>query len=346
MILRKVDNPSTVQENSQRALSSAIRGSEVAKRLLQFVRYSPEGFKVFSVRQIIEETVTIVKHTFEENIDIQEEFVIHDAFVYGSAGDIQQVLINLANNSRDAMPEGGTLTFSLTTADRTQVEKKLGSSTTNHYALLMIQDSGKGIEADKLEKIFDPFFTTKEIGKGTGLGLSIVQTIISAHGGFIDVKSRAGAGTAFFVYLPMSKEKPDQSVSTKQDGAVQPQPDESLVSKTILIVEDEADLRELVTQFLSDKGFNVLSAGDGEEGYRVFESHPDISVVLSDLGLPKIPGDQLIARIKGTKPEVKCILATGYLTQSADDVLSKMSVKTIVKPYNLMAIYNLVAEDS
>jgi PAS domain S-box-containing protein len=344
LILQKTDDPKVVQENTKRALSSAIRGSEVAKRLLQFVRYSPEGFRVFSVRQTIEETVTIVKHTFEKNIDIHEEFVIRDASVYGSPRDIQQVLINLANNSRDSMPDGGDLTFSLTTADTAQVEKKLGSPTTNQYVLLMIQDSGRGIEADKLEKIFDPFFTTKEPGKGTGLGLSIVQTIISAHGGFVDVKSRAGAGTAFFIYLPMSKEQRDQTVP-----AIEEDTGESVESgkpKTILVVEDEPDLRELVSRFLSDKGFNVISAGDGEEGYRAFENHPDISVVLSDLGLPKTAGDQLIIKIKNLRPEVRCILATGYLTPAADDVLSKMGVKTVMKPYNLMAIYKLVAEDS
>lgn len=344
MILRKIDNPNTVQKNTEKALSSAIRGSEVAKRLLQFVRYSPEGFKVFSLRQIIEETATIVKHTFEENINIQEEFVIRDASIYGSPVDIQQVLINLANNSREAMPDGGNLTFSLTTADRTQVEKKLGSLTTSQYILLMIQDSGKGIEADKLEKIFDPFFTTKEISRGTGLGLSIVQTIISAHGGFVEVKSHAGSGTTFFVYLPMSKEKLEQSTPTEHDGTERAS--ESAKSKTILIVEDEADLRELVGQFLSDKGFDVVCACDGEEALRIFENSPNISVVVSDLGLPKIPGDQLIVKIKRVRSDVKCILATGYLTPDADSVLSNMNIKTIMKPYNLMAIYNLVAGDS
>jgi len=342
MILRKVDNPVMVQENSQRALSSAIRGSEVSKRLLQFVRYSPEGFKVFSARQIIGETVSIIKHTFEENISVHEEFVIHDAFIYGSPGDIQQVLINLANNSRDAMPEGGNLTFSLTTADKKQVEKKLGSVTTDQYVLLMIQDSGRGIEEDKLDKIFDPFFTTKEIGKGTGLGLSIVQTIISGHGGFIEVRSHAGLGTTFFIYLPMSKEKTNHVNPATRDEAERTSDTGNI--RTILVVEDEADLLELLYQYLSDKGFNVLRAGDGEEGLRIFESHPEISVVISDLGLPKVPGDKLIARIKEARPGVRCVLATGYLTPASDSVLSGLEVSTIMKPYNLTAIYNLAKD--
>jgi len=344
MILRKNDNPNVVQENSKRALSSAIRGSEVAKRLLQFVRYSPEGFKVFSVKQIIEETVSIIKHTFEENINIHEELMIQDAFIYGSPGDIQQVLINLANNSRDAMPGGGNLTYSLTLAEKKEVERKLGSSSTNPYVLLKVQDSGKGIEEDKLEKIFDPFFTTKEMGKGTGLGLSIVQTIISAHGGLIEVKSRVGEGTAFYIYLPMNKDRLSQPISMTQ-GEVE-HSIEDIKTKTVLIVEDEADLRELLIQYLSDKGINVVCAGDGEEGCRVFENHPEISIVISDLGLPKLPGDELIVKIKAIRPDVKCILATGYLTPAAGDTLSDLEVKTIMKPYNLSAIYNLVAEAS
>jgi len=341
MILRKTDNPNVVHENSQRALSSAIRGSEVAKRLLQFVRYSPEGFKVFSARKIIEETVTIVKHTFEENINIHKEFVIHDALLYGSPEDIQQVLMNLANNSREAMPNGGNLTFSLTTADRKQVEKKLGSATTDQYVLLMIQDSGKGIEAEKLEKIFDPFFTTKELGKGTGLGLSIVQTIISAHGGFVEAKGRAGSGTTFFVYLPMSKEEPQPAAPAGQGESEDI--DENVKLKSVLVVEDETSLRELLTEYLSDKGLRVINAADGEEAYRIFENHPEISIVISDLGLPKLPGDALIAKIKKVRPDVRCILATGYLTPTADDILYGLDVKTIIKPYNLMAVYGLVA---
>ncbi|HEY9167471.1 MAG TPA: PAS domain S-box protein [Candidatus Kryptonia bacterium] len=342
MMMRKADNLNVVQENSQRALSSAIRGSEVAKRLLQFVRYSPETFKDFSVRQIIEETVSIIKHTFEENFIVQTEFIVNDATVYGSAGDIQQVLINLAKNAQDAMPDGGTLTISLTTADRKQIEKKLGGTPAGRYVLLMFQDTGQGIEADKLEKIFDPFYTTKDLGKGTGLGLSIVQTIISAHNGFIEVNSHKGAGTTFFIYLPMSEKdvRPGETVPVEMGDAAR-----LAGSKTVLVVEDELALRELVCEFLSDKGFNVISAADGDEAFRTFTNHPEISLVLTDLGLPKMPGDKLIVKIRSARPEVKCVLATGYLTPMADSAMSNLDVKMIMKPYNLTAIFNLVAEE-
>jgi PAS domain S-box-containing protein len=345
MILRKADNPANVEENAQRALSSAIRGSEVAKRLLQFVRYSPEEFKDFSLRQIIEETVSIIRHTFEENISVHTEFVINDALVMGSPGDIQQVIINLANNARDAMPDGGTLTLSLTTADSGRVERKLGAPPKDDYVLLMIQDTGVGIDEAKLERIFDPFFTTKEIGKGTGLGLSIVQTIISAHSGFIEVKSAPNGGTTFFVYLPISRKEPPET-----QGAEAPrETPEQLPGRrpaTVLVVEDELALRELLYEYLTERGFNVIEAANGEEGYRLFENHKEITVVLSDLGLPKLAGDKLIAMIKAERPEVKCILATGYLTPSADGTLAEVDVETIMKPYNLSAIYNLITGES
>lgn len=345
MILRKADSPANVEENVNRAMSSAIRGSEVAKRLLQFVRYSPEGFKDFSLRQIIEETVSIIRHTFEENISIRTEFVLNDAFIFGSPGDIQQVLINLANNSRDAMPEGGTLTISIATADEKQIEKKLGSEPKIEYALLMIQDTGHGIEESKLDRIFDPFFTTKEIGKGTGLGLSIVQTIVSAHNGFVEVKSLPAGGTTFFIYLPMSKNEPVVA-SSPEPAAVTPEQVPGTKAATVLIVEDEGALRDLVHDYLMERGLNVITAANGEDGYRLFQNHQEITAVLSDLGLPRLSGDKLIARIKSERPEVKCILATGYLTPSADGTLADLDVEMIMKPYNLSAIYNLVAGKS
>lgn len=345
MILRKTDNPATVEENTQRALSSAIRGSEVAKRLLQFVRYSPEGFTDFSLRNIVEETVSIIKHTFEEKIAVRTEFILKDAFVFGSPGDIQQVIINLANNSRDAMPDGGTLTFSLTTADSLQVEKKLGSKPRDNYVLLMIQDTGNGIEASKLEKIFDPFFTTKEIGKGTGLGLSIVQTIISAHNGFVEVKSSLSGGTTFFIYLPMSDGEPAAAETVQPRGGVKEQTRANL-HQTVLIVEDEAGLRDLLHEYLTEKGINVIEAPNGEEGIRIFRNHREITAVLSDLGLPKLSGDKLIEIIRSERPEVRCILATGYLTPSADGALAALDVEMIMKPYNLSSIYSLITGES
>ncbi|MFZ1081636.1 MAG: PAS domain S-box protein [Candidatus Kryptoniota bacterium] len=340
MILRKPDNTIMVQDDTRRALASAIRGTEVAKRLLQFVRYSPEGFKTFSLREIVEETVSIIKHTFVENILVHTAFVIRDAAINGSPGDIQQVIINLANNSRDAMPDGGTITVSLAIADKAEIENKIGSESTRQYALLKIQDTGQGIGADKLEKVFDPFFTTKDVGKGTGLGLSIVQTIISAHNGFIKVKSQPGKGTIFFIYVPIVEEKSQKVSASNETEKVGDIPR----AVTILVVEDEAALRELLTEYLSDKGFNVVAASNGEEGLELFESHPEISIVLSDLGLPKFGGDKLIARAKEIRPDVKCILATGYLTPAADEHLSSIDVRMIDKPYNLVAVYNVLIE--
>ncbi len=340
MILRKTDNLTMVQDNTQRALSSAIRGTEIAKRLLQFVRYSPEGFRTFSLREIIEETVSIIKHTFEENISVHTAFVIHDAFISGSPGDIQQVLINLANNSRDAMPEGGTINISLVVADNVEIKNKFGSEQTCNYVLLKVQDTGQGIAGDKLDKIFDPFFTTKDVGKGTGLGLSIVQTIITTHRGFIKFESWPGKGTTFFIYLPVVEDRAQKlstSNETEEVGEIPP-------TATILVVEDEIPLQQLLSEYLSEKGFNVVTAPNGEEGLEIFENHPEISVIISDLGLPKLAGDKLIARAKGIRPNVQCILATGYLTPAADANLSNIDVRMIMKPYNLAAVYNLLIE--
>ncbi len=342
MLLRKIDNQASVRDHAQRALSSAFRGSEISKRLLQFVRYSPRGFEVFSLRQIIEETSSILRHTFEESVTVHVDFTIDDAHIYGSPGDLQQVLINLANNSRDAMPAGGSITISLSIPEQRRIERRLGDVMVDRFVLVTVRDTGEGIEEDKLEKIFDPFFTTKDIGKGTGLGLSIVQTIISAHGGFVEVESRSGSGTEFFLYLPTTDATPNaKDIFTHGESS---EPTINARRATILVVEDEPGLRELLLEFLSDRGFNVITARDGEEGLRLFESHPDISVVLSDLGLPRLGGDELLARIKAQKPKVKCILATGYLTAKAGGNMDQLDIKMIMKPYNLGAIQALLTE--
>ncbi len=342
MALRKSDSQASVRDNAQRALSSALRGSEISKRLLQFVRYSPQGFEVFSLRQIVEETASIVRHTFEENIAVHTEFAVRDAHIYGSPGDMQQVLINLANNARDAMVHGGTFTFSLSGVEPQVIERRIRRRSSDEYVLLMVHDTGQGIEADKLDKIFDPFFTTKDIGKGTGLGLSIVQTIISAHGGFIDVESQPGQGTTFFIYLPTAEDKSLEQETAKRQEAGEAKELEDKV--TVLVVEDEDGLRELLYEFLSEMDFNVITANDGQDGLRMFNNHPEISVVLSDLGLPKLAGDEMLAKIKAERPEVKCILATGYLTPNADGNLGHLNVKTIMKPYNLTAVYDVLVE--
>ncbi len=342
IMLKKVGDSKVVNENAQRALSSAKRGSEVAKRLLQFVRYSPTDFEDFSIRRNIEETDSIIKHTFHENFKTHTEFKIHDATVHGSPGELQQVLLNLARNSHDAMPKGGDFTNSLSMADHDSVRKRFGDPNNNEYLLLAVSDTGEGIDAGKLDRIFEPFFTTKEIGKGTGLGLSIVQTIISAHDGFVYVKSQPGDGTTFFIYLPTVKRDVPPSNRTEHHAGA----DElSTKTATVLVVEDEPDLRDILVDFLTEKGFRVIGAGDGEKGYETFRNHEEISAVITDLGLPKMPGDKLIEKIKSDRPEVACILATGYLTPTATG-FSDPHVRLIMKPYNLSNVYNVLTEIS
>ncbi len=342
MMLKKVDDSRVVNENAQRALSSAKRGSEVAKRLLQFVRYSPTDFEDFSIRHIIEETESIINHTFEENFKVHVEYLIPDAIIHGSPGDMQQVILNLAHNSNDAMPHGGTFTISLETAGRKEIEAHFGKSAPSNYVVLKIKDSGAGIDADTLDRIFEPFFTTKDVGKGTGLGLSIVQTIISAHDGFVEVKSAHDSGTTFSIYLPRQDE---QIVKPRETDHAQGSDDESSARKpvTVLIVEDEPDLRDILADFLVDKGMHVITAQDGEEGYNTFRNHPEISVVITDLGLPRISGDKLLTKIRADRPDIGCILATGYLTPFASG-LSDPHIRLILKPYNLAAIYKNLIE--
>ncbi len=318
------------------AISASERGAGIARRLLQFSKKKVEEFKPVSVKSLLFDTVKMLEHTIPKTIAI-EIGEVDDFVVFGSYGDLQQVILNLALNACDAMPGGGKLAFWVSSVGRDFIEKKFRSVSSDVYAVIAVSDTGFGIGDELREKIFEPFFTTKELGKGTGLGLSIVKNIVTIHGGFIDFESVIGKGTTFYVYLPvyLAEEKETKinrgEERMKKIGA----------GYKVLIVEDEDSLRVVMRDYLTMLGFSVIEAEDGETALEKFKENRDIKIVFVDYGLPKMVGDELIKRIYSISEDVKFVLVTGFVDVEVKESLPS-GTKFIRKPYNLSQIEEVV----
>ena len=253
---------------------------------------------------------------------------------------IEQVIINLAVNARDAMPDGGRLIIetSIVGAENGAANGII-TNIKEGFIKLSVSDTGIGIDKNIQSKIFDPFFTTKEVGKGTGLGLYIVHSIISNHGGYINLYSEPGKGTRFNIYLPITKEiapeKSGQDIDIKGTG-------------TILVIDDDPDIRELCVDMLESLGYTVLTAGTGSEGIKIFRSRKDdISVVILDMIMPKMSGNEVFQAIKTIKPDAKIILCSGYSNEGfvgIDKLLKSGAKGFIQKPFTLQTIGQAIKE--
>lgn len=226
------------------------------------------------------------------------------------SGQIEQVLMNLATNARDAMPKGGPLTIE-TKSIKIDEEfiKAHGYGEERMYAVVSVTDTGVGMDEKTREKIFEPFFTTKETGKGTGLGLAMVYGIIKQHNGYINCYSELGKGTSFKIYLPLFESMPVSKTVT--EGAAVAVPTGG--TETILVAEDEESVRRLMKEVLEEDGYKVIEAADGEEAVNKFMENKDkIDLLLLDIVMPKMNGKEVYERIKKIKPDIKLLMASGY----------------------------------
>jgi PAS domain S-box-containing protein len=320
------------------ALSASQRGAEIARRLLQFSKKKPEEFKPISIKQLINDTARILQHTLPKTIQIEIK-VEDECVVLGSYGDLQQAILNLALNARDAMPSDGRLSIETLTVGGDFVEKKFGKATVEKYTVIAVSDTGVGMSEEVKKKIFEPFFTTKEPGKGTGLGLSIVKNVVTLHNGFVDFESELGKGTVFYIYLP---------VFLSEEREVKINRGEEVMEKIgqghkVLIVEDEESLRIIMRDYLQMLGFETLESEDGESALEKFKENKDIKIAFIDYGLPKMMGDELIEKIYEISKEVKFVLVTGFVDVEVKGKLPS-GTKFLRKPYNLSQIEEIVKE--
>jgi PAS domain S-box-containing protein len=318
--------------------TSAMHGAEMVRQVLSFAR-GVEGRKTeVQVKHLILEIERIVNDTFLKHIQVRSN-VTHDIWtILGDPTQLHQVLLNLCVNARDAMPEGGVLTLS---AQNLTIDEQFAAmhleATPGPYVLIEVKDTGTGIPPEEIGRIFDPFFTTKEVGKGTGLGLSTSLGIIKNHGGFIRVHTEPRKGTKFQVYIPTQSEI--SIFAATQIAAEMPPGNGEL----ILIVDDEAAVRQITQQTLEAFGYRVVLASDGAEALSVFARQgAEIAAVLMDMTMPVMDGPTTIQILRHMKPAVRIIAASGLSANDKGAHDANLAVKHFLpKPYtaeNLLKI--------
>ena len=310
--------------------NSAQRGASIIRQLLTFGR-GVEGERIpVTVRYLIQDTLKIARETFPRSIRLRT-IVPDDLWpVMGDPTQIHQVLLNLAVNARDAMPNGGELCFSAQNLvlDEQYAAMNIKAKPVPHIRI-RVQDTGTGIPRELRDKIFDPFFTTKEIGKGTGLGLSTVAGIVKSHGGFIELDSELGRGTAFSIHLPALPDA--RPVAGIADAA--PSPNGS--GEAILVVDDEDSVREATRKMLERHGYRVHTASEGSQALALFSTRlGEIKLVITDIDMPVMDGLALVRVLLKMAPNLKIMVSTGLSTDQRIEVLHQLGIEgPLLKPY-------------
>ncbi len=289
-------------------ISSGERAVGIVRQILMFSRRAESKKLPIRLTSVTRDVLKLIERTIPKSITINQDLDSNGFTVMADINQIHQVIMNLCTNAWHAMrSEGGTLSVSLKNREVRKYELPVGSGALpGIYECIEIKDTGIGIDEAHMEKIFQPFFTTKPEGEGTGLGLAVVKKIVQFHGGFLIVDSVLGKGTTFSVYLPVTNQ---QQVYSNLDA----NEDIPGGKETILVVDDEPQLREATVVILDRLGYNVIAAEDGVEGLSRFESHKkEISLVLTDLAMPRMTGFQMSKKIKSIKPHIPIILCTGY----------------------------------
>lgn len=310
---------------------TAGQAAELTKQLLGFARRGKYQVKPINCNVLIQDLVQFLGRTIDKRITLQVDLDPQLHLIDGDEAQLQQSLINVCLNARDAMPSGGTL--KLITGNQTlskEIYSNQRSWKEGDYVRITLSDTGSGIAPEIQSQIFEPFFTTKEPGRGTGLGLSMVYGIIQNHGGYIDFKSQPGQGTTFDLFLPARTGVAIQEESSVLHPTVPPKG-----SETILIVDDEDIIRQLGADILEDVGYKVISAARGEEAVRLVQQRrKNIDLVVLDVIMPGMGGRETFRKLKEINPEIKVLLSSGYSTDGEVGEILKEGVGGIVqKPY-------------
>ncbi len=316
------------------------RARALTEQLLGFARRGKHENTVTDVRATIREVMTFLSRTLDKKIILKEESGVEAAAIMGDPGQLHQVILNLSVNARDAMPDGGQITYRTEVMRaREDIRKRLPSLTADEYVVISVSDTGCGIPAELRERIFEPFFTTKDHRSGTGMGLAMVYGIVQNHGGIVDVDSSVGEGTTFKLYLPRVRQL---------DRRAKPRTEEPLVTGTgrILLVDDEELVRKIAARLLSHLGYEVVMACDGREAVDYYRQHSsEVALVILDMIMPQMSGRECFRELRAINPQVKTVLISGYdKNHGAQEILDEGVRGFIQKPYDLNKFSRVIAQ--
>ncbi|HUD67537.1 MAG TPA: PAS domain S-box protein [Candidatus Sulfotelmatobacter sp.] len=340
VILAGLDFDHPLREKATAIQQASDRATTLTRQLLAFSRKQLLELKVVDVNAIVADMERLLRPLIGENVELVAKLAPKAGHVRADAGQLEQVLMNLVVNAKDAMPAGGRLTIQ--THNLVLDESHRRGQTFIHpgnYVMLSVTDTGTGMDKETQSRIFEPFFTTKEKGKGTGLGLSTVYGIVKQSGGYVIVQSELGHGTSFHIYLPQvegTTEKHAAPVAGATAGG----------TETILLVEDEESVRQLVRDTLEAKGYNVVDAENGEAGLAAAARHMgNIDLVITDVVMPGLGGREMVERLSLTRPAAKVLFLSGY---TEDAILSEGSIQSgtafLQKPFTLQNLSRKVRE--
>ena len=321
-------------------IDASKRSASLTRQLLTFSRKQVFSPLVFDLNSVVTETGRMLPRVIGEHIEIAVVPSVERVPVLADPTQIQQVLMNLAANARDAMPEGGKLTIEVANFEMEEGGGEPADVAPGHYVKLTVSDTGVGMSPQVQSHAFDPFFTTKDIGKGTGLGLSTVYGIVKESGGSILVNSKPGEGTTFRIYLPRAKEEIIERAATSRI------PDESLQgSETILLVEDQSQLRNLTREFLQGLGYNVLDAGFPGEAIQIAQQFTGkIDLLLTDVVMPGMNGRELARQLRPFYANMGVLYVSGFADETLGKHTSDANDAFLAKPFVLQELATKIRE--
>jgi signal transduction histidine kinase len=323
---------------AEQILRAVERGAAVTRQLLSFSRRQVPQAVVLDLNEVVQRVGQMLRPLIGEHVELRYELSARPCPVKADAGQLEQVLVNLAVNARDAMPCGGRLT--LRTANGAAGPPADGDNgPAGGWVVLTVSDTGVGMDEPTRARIFEPFFTTKEPGKGTGLGLATVQGIVAHSGGRIVVDSEPGRGTTFRIYLPCAAEAPRPA-----DGPAAPPPPRGC--ETVLLLEDEEAVRLLVQQFLQRQGYRVLVAADGERALRLAAEHTGpIHLLITDVVMPRLSGGEVARQVAQVRPGIGVLFISGYTNHPVlQEPLTQGHAAALAKPFTLGVLARKVRE--
>jgi len=340
VILAKLGVDHPLHEKGRAIQQAADRATTLTRQLLAFSRKQLLELKVVDVNSIVGDMERLLRPLIGENVELVTKLAPEAGHTRADAGQLEQVLMNLVVNAKDAMPTGGTLTIQTQTQNVSEDEGHGRGPTfirPGNYVLLSVSDTGTGMDKETQSRIFEPFFTTKEMGKGTGLGLSTVYGIVKQSGGYVVVQSEEGHGSTFQIYLPQAEGASEQLATPAPRVAMGG-------TETILLVEDEESVRQLVRETLSAKGYQIVEAVNGDSGLAAAASHQGpIHLVITDVVMPGMDGREMVKRLAQTRPETKVLFLSGY-TEDSIEGTSESGTAFLQKPFTLQNLSRKIRE--